>query len=154
MPWAPGVHLCVITARCKVKPVEVRKKTRFSERWYPPYRRVSERQVHRICLCTTFLCVWFLNIWTAPLWEKQKGSVCGPVSVLLQYPEKRNTALSGASLHTAYHSITSHAAWLRPMCKTAVEKASCLFFLIECPLRNVFSYSPHFYQKYPPTSVM
>lgn len=37
-------------------------------------------------------------------------SVCGPSSVLLQHPEKRNMALSGASLHTAYHSITSHTA--------------------------------------------
>lgn len=73
-------------------------------------------------------------------------SVCGPASALLQHPEQRRMALSGASLHSAYHSITGHAAWLKPMCKTSVEKASW-FSLIECPLRNVFP-TPHFYQKH------
>lgn len=55
-----------------------------------------------------------VRVWTVSAFcEKQTEkavSVCGPASVLLQHPEKRKMALSGASLHTAYHSITSRAA--------------------------------------------
>lgn len=68
-------------------------------------------------------------------------------SCTFKHPGNHKMALSGASLHTAYHSITSRAVWLGPMCKTAVERPSA-FSLIDSPLRNVFSYSTHFYQKY------
>lgn len=77
-------------------------------------------------------------------------------SCTFKHPENRKMALSGASLHTAYHSITSRAVWLGPMCKTAVEKASCLFFNRQSPKKCFFLLYSFLseVQKYPPISVM
>lgn len=54
-------------------------------------------------------CIWRVYCMCFCQGGEKAVSVCGPI-VLLQHPEKRNMALSGVSLHTAYHSITSHAA--------------------------------------------
>lgn len=63
-----------------------------------------------------------MNIFHLCLWDCVRSCSC-----TFKHPENHKLALSGASLHTAYHSITSRAVWLGPMCKTAVEKASCFF---------------------------
>lgn len=99
-PSGPKTHLCIIRTRCKVKPQQTRGKTRFVMRFF--------FHMQAMLFCNLCVCVFFFFMFA----QRQCYSecVCGPASASSTPRRKPNAALSGPSLRTICHSITSNAA--------------------------------------------